>query len=188
MSPPSPNVTPPPGAGSSDCGRASNLFPLVYDELRRAAAEYFRYQPAGHTLQPTAVVHEVYLRLINQQNLTWNDRDHFVALAKMAMRQILVNHANNKGAKKRQGRWHRVPLHETAGLLHHGCVDSIALHEALNELKVRHRRKAQVVELHFFGGLGFKETAQALGVSQSTVEGDWRFARAFLSRALSGET
>ncbi len=176
----------PPGAGGSGIGRTSDLFFLALDELRRLAAYEFRNQRPDHTLQPTALVSELFLRLNNQKDRTWNDRKHFLAFAAKVMHRILIDHANGKNAKKRPGRWHRVPLHEAAQLSRDANDDLDALHEALDALSSGHPRRALVVQLRRFQGLSIKETAEELGVSAGTVEREWRFARAFLSHQLDG--
>jgi len=156
------------------------LLPLVYDELHALAQSYFRSQPSGHTLQPTALVNEACVRLLGRDGAAWNDRAHFFAVAASAMRQILVNHAQAKRAAKRGGGRARVTLADTDAVSHPPAVDLIDLDDALGELQREHERMARVVELRYFGGLTVPEAAEALGVSRSTVEADWRFARAWL--------
>lgn len=174
-------------ASDGDAEAADALLRVLYDELRAAAGRCFRDQPAGHTLQPTALVSEAYLKLIDGQERTWADRAHFMAVAARAMRQILIDHARAKAALKRGGGGRRVPIEATPGVEGPSTLDVLALDEALVQLGTLDPRQAQVVELRFFGGLSVAEVAAALGVSTRTVELDWRMARAWLSRAL-GET
>lgn len=165
------------------------LLPLVYDELRALAASYFVRQSAGHTLQPTALVHEVYLKLAASERIEWQGRAHFMAVAARAMRQILINHARDKGAAKRGGDWQRITL-EQAVTPRIGAgreIDLLALDMALQNLARLSERQARIVELRFFGGLTIDETAHVLGVGTTTVEDDWRLARAWLSHQLKGE-
>ena len=167
---------------------ASRLLPLVYDELRQLAGAYFRTQNRDHTLQPTALVHEAYVRLINSDHAEWNDRAHFFAVAATAMRQILIDHARRKGADKRGGSWKQVPMDQAsnhADLGHN--LDLLALDEAMQRLSKRNPRKAQVVELRVFGGLTCDETAAVLGITSKAAEADWYGARAWLRRELSDE-
>lgn len=146
----------------------------------------FRHQPASHTLQPTALVHEAFLKLVDRDAVEYADRGHFLAVAATAMRQILIDHARTRGAAKRGGDRRRVAL-EDAPVNGAGAdqLDLLALDEALTRLAALDGRQARVVELRFFGGLSVKETGEALGVSPRTVELDWRMAKAWLSRALS---
>jgi RNA polymerase sigma factor (TIGR02999 family) len=173
------------GVCSGDSSATEQLLPLVYDELRALAANYLRQERHGHTLQPTALVHEAYLRLIAQTDSTWNNRAHFFAVAARAMRNILVNHALANRAQKRGGGRPTISLdHEhTPGPIRQ--VEPIALDEALRTLATLDDRKARVVELRFFGGLTVEEVAEVLNVSVSTIEGDWRMAKAWLSVQLS---
>lgn len=170
------------GRGDADAG--ARLLPLVYEELRALAASYFRRQPDNHTLQPTALVHEAYLKLVNQTAAQWNDRAHFFAVAAKAMRQILVNHAHARNAEKRGGGATRILLGDDLAPTPERDFDAIALDEALNRLAALDERKARVVELRFFSGLSVDEVAHVLNVSKTTVEADWRLARAWLSKEL----
>ncbi|MHC4216835.1 MAG: sigma-70 family RNA polymerase sigma factor [Planctomycetota bacterium] len=169
-----------------DASAAEKLMPLVYDELRGLANRYFRREAPGNTLQPTTVVNEAFLRLVDQSSAAWNNRAHFVGVAARAMRQVLVDHARRRGAEKRGGGWARVTLSEAGSAPELGRVDVLALEEALDGLAALDERKARVVELRFLGGLSNEEVAHVLGVSVTTVEGDWRVARAWLRRELSG--
>jgi RNA polymerase sigma factor (TIGR02999 family) len=163
------------------------LFPLVYDELRRLAKSYMRKERARHTLQTTALIHEAYLRLIDAGQVEWRSRAHFFGVAARAMRQILVAMARDRGCQKRGGGARQVSLDE-AMMIDEGLdEDLVALDEALGELAQFDARKAQVVEMRFFGGLTEDEIAEALGVSTETVRRDWRLARSWLRRQLSVE-
>jgi len=162
------------------------MLSIVYGELRRLAASYLRRERPGHTLQPTALVHEAYVRLIDQRQIDWSNRAQFMGLAAVMMRRILVNHARDRIADKRGGGAEHVPLTlagEGIGALEISVLD---LHDALNDLSESDPRKAQIVELKFFGGLTTEEIAATLGVSTATIERDWKFARAWLYRAVSG--
>ncbi len=164
------------------------MLPLVYDELRRLAAAYLRRERPGHTLQPTALVHEAYVRLIDQQRVDWSNRAQFVGLAAVMMRRVLVNHARDRLAWKRGGGAEHVPL-TVAGDNLGGPpeIDFLDLHDALEKLAERDARKSQIVELKFFGGLTMEEIADAVGVSRATVEREWTFARAWLYAEVSGK-
>jgi RNA polymerase sigma factor (TIGR02999 family) len=159
------------------------LTPLVYAELRHLAESYLRReQHPGHTLQPTAVVHEAYLRLLGQTPPKWEDRAHFYGIAARLMRQILVDHARQRHAGKRAGR--KVPLEEVVNLHQERGADLVALDTALGELEKIDPRKCLAIELHYFGGLSMEETAQALKVSTITVRRDLRAAEAWLYREM----
>jgi RNA polymerase sigma-70 factor, ECF subfamily len=160
------------------------LLPLVYSELRSIADAYLRRERPGHTLEPTALVHEAYARLVGSENLDWKDRAHFIAIAARSMRQILVNHALAKNAEKRGGGQHRLSLDEALAVFEDRSIDLLALDEALKKLSDLDPEQARVVELRFFGGLTVPEAAEALGVSVRTVERDWTMARAWLRREL----
>lgn len=155
----------------------------VYDELRRLAAGYLRRERADHTLQPTALVHEAYMRLAAQDGVDWRNREHFVGVAAEMMRRVLVDHARGHGRGKRWG-GPRLPLTEADGFAEGEADELVALDEALRRLARRHPQKSRIVELRFFGGLSIEETARILKVSDSTVERDWKFARAWLAREL----
>jgi RNA polymerase sigma factor (TIGR02999 family) len=188
MAAPSPDVTRiVTELSQGDASAAEKLMPLVYDELRGLAGQYFRREASGHTLEPTAIVNEAFLRLVDQSGAAWNDRAHFVGVAARAMRQVLIDHARRRGAEKRGGGWGRVTLSEAGATPEFDRVDVLALEEALDGLTALDERKAHVVELRFFGGLSNEEVAHVLGVSVTTVEGDWRVAQAWLRRELSGD-
>jgi RNA polymerase sigma factor (TIGR02999 family) len=160
------------------------LAPLVYRELRALAAAYLRRERSDHTLQPTALVHEAYLRLIDQTRVEPQNRSHFFAIAANLMRQILVSHARRHRAAKR-GAGNKVALEEDAGVVQPREVDLVALDEALSELTRLDPRQGRIVELRFFGGLTEDEIASVLGVSAITVKRDWRMARAVLRQQLA---
>jgi RNA polymerase sigma factor (TIGR02999 family) len=162
------------------------MLPLVYDELRRLAGAYLNQERRDHTLQPTALVHEAYLRLIDQHQIDWKNRAQFIGLAAVMMRRILVNHARDRAAAKRGGQAQKVPLTgiEVAGDA--PDVDVIELHDALDRLDALDPRKSRIVELKFFGGLTTAEIGEVLQVSVATVERDWSFARAWLYDVIAG--
>jgi RNA polymerase sigma factor (TIGR02999 family) len=162
------------------------MLPLVYDELRRLAALYLLRERHDHTLQPTALVHEAYLRLIDQRRVNWKNRAQFVGLAAVMMRRILVNYARDRAAGKRGGGVQKVPLSDADELGAPHDVDVIVLHDALDQLSAIDSRKSRIVELKFFGGLTTKEIAEVLQLSPATIERDWSFARAWLYDAVSG--
>jgi len=163
------------------------LVPLVYDELRRLAQSYMRKERAGQTLQTTALIHEAYLRLIDANRVQWQNRAHFFGVAARLMRQILVATARERGCQKRGGGTEHVSLDEAMVIDERLNEDLVALDEALGELAQFDGRKAQVVEMRFFGGLTEEEIAAALDISPETVRRDWRLARSWLRRKLSGE-
>jgi RNA polymerase sigma factor (TIGR02999 family) len=165
------------------------LLRIVYGELKRIAAAKMAAQDAAHTLQPTALVHEVYLRLLGgtQRSPTFQDGSHFFSAAATAMRSILVDHARRKHAEKRGGRGARITLHPDLAGEADGCQRILQVHEVLDRFAVEHPRVAKVVELLFFAGLTVEEAAGALGVSDRTVKRDWRFGRAWLLHAMGGE-
>ena len=168
-------------AGRGDAEAAQRLLPLVYTELRSLAASYLRGERRDHTLQPTAVVNEAFVRLIDQTGMPWKNRAHFFAIAAVAMRNILTDHARRRGAEKRGGGLERVHLDEAANVMDTAGVDVVALDEALTELATLDARRHRIVELRFFGGLAMDEIAELLGVSLTTVENEWRGARAWLA-------
>lgn len=175
-------------ASEGDARAADQLLPLVYDELRRLAMHAMIQESPGHTLEPTAVVHEVYLKLVGQERVQWRGRAHFFAVAAQAVRRILVDHARGKMAAKRGGDRVRLELNEQLMAAFEHSVDVLALDEALEDLARSHPRHARIVVSRFFGGLTVKEIADVLGISTATVEREWRFARAVLYRRLSGDT
>ena len=162
------------------------MLSIVYGELRRLAASYLSRERPGHTLQPTALVHEAYLRLIDQRQIDWSNRAQFVGLAAVMMRRILVNHARDRVAEKRGAGAEHIPLTLAGEPMGAPQINLLDLHEALNDLADTDARKARIVELKFFGGLTTEEIAHHLDVSTATVERDWKFARAWLYRVVSG--
>ena len=171
--------------GRGDQVAGGQLVPLIYDELRDLAARYMGRERAGHTLQPTALVNEVYLRLVDVDQIDWRGKAQFFALAARQIRKILVDHARRRDAAKRGGGLHRVTLDEAVAAADEREVDAVALDEALLRLAERSPRQSQVVELRFFGGLSVEEASDVIGVSVTTVKGDWAVARAWLRRELA---
>lgn len=175
-----------------DCSDGSQpaydqLFPLVYEELRRLAHRYMSRERPGHTLQTTAVVHEAYLRLIDQKHVQWQNRAHFFAIAAQMMRRILITHAQSHAYAKRGGGALRVSLDEAAIVSQERAGELIALDEALTALTIIDPRRSQVVELRYFGGLNNEEIAEVMKVSPNTVMRDWNVAKAWLYREMSKE-
>jgi len=170
---------------NGDQNALDKLTPIVYDELRRLARRYMRGERTGHTLQTTALVNEAYLRLVNYKRVRWENRAHFLAVAAQLMRRILVDHARRRNLKRGAGTPH-VSLEDTAVIGGHRDEDLVALDEAMKALARFEPRKAQVVELRFFGGLSVEETAHVLQVSPPTVMRDWSTARAWLYREMRG--
>ena len=164
---------------------APQLIPLIYDELRRLARRQMRHERPDHTLQATALVHEAYLRLVNDSQRTWQNRTHFIAVAAQVMRRILVDHARARRTSKRGGAPQRVPLEEALLFSEEQSDELVVLDEALERLARFDERQSRVVDLRFFGGLTVDETAEVLGVSSKTVERDWNVARAWLHREVS---
>ena len=162
--------------------RCINLLPLVYKELRRLAQSYLNRERPGHTLQGTALVHEAYLRLIDQREVQWRDRNHFFALSAELIRRILVDHARSKMAEKRGGDHVKLSLEEGMDAAVAGDVDLIALDDALELLARTDPQQSRIVELRYFAGLKIEETAEVLNISPATVKRDWTVAKAFLKR------
>lgn len=165
-------------------GAIEQLFPLVYDELRKLAGAYLRRERADHTLQSTALVHEAFLRMVDQQAVEWQSRAHFFGIAARLIRQILVDHARARRAQKRGGDALTLPLDEALAVPERKSVDLVALDDALSALARLDERQAKVVELRFFAGLSIEETAEALRTSAATVKRDWVVAKAWLLREL----
>ena len=161
------------------------LIPLVYTELRRLARHYLQQEKQGHTLSSTALVHEAYLRLVNQREVTWQNRAHFFGVASQMMRRILVDHARKRAAAKRGGDAFTLALDDASLAADNRQVDLVALDDALVGLSKLDERQSRLVELRFFGGLSIEETSEVLGVSTPTVKRDWASARAWLFRELS---
>jgi len=171
---------------AGDQAALEKLMPLVYGELRQLAERHFRKERRGHTLQPTAVVHEAYFRLIDQTRVTWKNRGHFLAIASQAMRRILIDHARGRGAEKRGGEVEKVTLDVAIASPEPSReVDIHALDEALDRLKALDGTQAQIVELRFFGGLTIEETADVMETSPSSIKRDFRSAKAWLFRELN---
>lgn len=160
------------------------LMPLVYDELRRLARRSLSGEQGGHTLQTTALVHEAYLRMVQQDRTEWQDRVHFFAVAARMIRRVLVDHARAVQTDKRKAIAGAIPLDEIYPRAQAPAVDFAALHDALEELESFDEQKARVVELRFFGGLSVEEVSTALGISTATVKREWRVARAWLAHRL----
>ena len=159
--------------------------PLVHSELRRLAGNYLRRERVGHTLQPTALVNEAYLRLVDQRKANWQNRAQFYGIAAQLMRRILVDHARQHNAAKRGGSdQQRLSITSAEALSDKPDLDLLALHEALEELAVVDPQQSRIVELKFFGGLSIEETAEVLNLGHATVERDWKMARAWLRRKL----
>jgi RNA polymerase sigma factor (TIGR02999 family) len=171
-------------AGDREAGE--ELLPLVYEELRREAARHLRRERRDHTLRPTALVHEAFLRLVGQRGAAWKSRHQFFAVAARMMRRILVDHARSRARAKRAGGWRRVSLDQVGPLSVKAApeVDLLQLEEALVELQAIDPRRGRLVELRFFAGLSVDDTAAVLEVSPSTVDRDWRLAKAWLYRRI----
>jgi RNA polymerase sigma factor (TIGR02999 family) len=172
---------------SGDEGALERLTPLVYDQLHRLAHSYMSREQAGQTLQTTALVHEVYLRLVDVENVDWQNRAHFYGLCARLMRRILIDFARSRNYQKRGGQIPHIELEEAATVSAVVGSELLAVDEALKQLAAVDTRKSEVVELRFFGGLTVEETAAALGVSPETVMRDWKLAKAWLLRELSHE-
>ena len=172
---------------NGDAAAFDKLLPLVYDELRRIASRYMKRERAGHTLQTTALVNEAYLRLVNQQEIDWQGRTHFFAVAAQVMRRLLVDHARTNHYAKRGGNAVQVTLDEGAIVAENKNVEILALDEALTRLAAMDERKVRIVELRYFGGLSVEETAAVLELSEITVKREWLKAKAWLFRELTQE-
>ena len=163
-----------------DTAAADKFIPLIYQQLRRRAAAYLRRERPDHTLQPTALVHETFVRLVDQRQVAWQNRAQFLAIASQMMRRILVDHARRRGMAKRSGRWFQVDLNDQIDPASEKDVNILALNDLLTRLAEFDSRKSRVVELRYFGGLSLEETAHVLEVSPATVDREWRAARAWL--------
>jgi RNA polymerase sigma factor (TIGR02999 family) len=173
-------------AGSAgDAHALESLLPLVYEELHRQAVRFFRQERAGHTLQPTALVHEVYLRLINQHEVSWQNRAQFFGIAAQMMRRVLVSHARGRQAKKRGGAGQQITLKEEVAAAPQRDLNLLALDDALTRLETIDPDKSRMVELRFFSGLSVEETAEVMGVSPRTIDRQWQTAKAWLHREIS---
>lgn len=170
---------------AGDGAALEKLLPLVYDELKSLANGLFRRERAGHTLQPTALVHEAYLKLVGEDGkISWQNRAHFFGIAANSMRQILVNHAKARNRQKRGGGQTLIVLDDSISFSYAKDLDVLALHEALEMLAQLDGRQAKIVELRFFGGLTLEETAAVLEISTATVSREWEMARTWLYRQL----
>ena len=172
-------------AQTGDRQAAADLLPLVYEELHKLARVRLARQPPGQTLQPTALINEVYLRIAGESNVTWEGRQHFFFAAARAMRDILVEQARRKAGPKRGGGRRRQELDEACAVLESPSDDVLAVHEALQELEARDPLKAQIVMLRYFTGLTMNETAAVLGLPERTLDRHWRYIRAWLKKRLS---
>jgi RNA polymerase sigma factor (TIGR02999 family) len=170
-----------------EAGAFDDLIPIVYRELHQIAARYLNRERAGHSLQASALVNEAYLRLLQLKQIQWNDRSHFFAVSSQAMRRILVEHARRRNLK-RGGGLQRVPLDEEAIVAETPEMDFVALDRALTELERLDPRKTRIVEMRFFGGLSIEETGELLNLSPMTIKREWRSARAWLYRELTGDS
>ena len=187
---PPPDVTPLLLAwGNGDKSAGEQLLPVIYDELHRQAARAMRREATEHTLQPTALVHEAYLRLVDQRRAEWHNRSQFFGVAAQIMRRILVDHARAQHATKRGGAMRQITLSDAnqaaSTQQDDNALDVLALHDALDRLAALDPEQARLVELRYFGGMNIDETAHALGVSPATVKREWAIARAWLRRALT---
>ncbi len=170
---------------NGDRAALDELLPVVYDELRRVADGFLRRERPSHTLQPTALVHEAYLRLIDQQSVNWQNRAQFFGIAAQMMRRILINHAEGRHAEKRGGHAPRVSLDEAVSFFEERDINLVALDDALNALAALDSQQSQIVELRFFGGLTVEEVAEVLGLSPATVKREWGSAKLWLRRQLN---
>jgi RNA polymerase sigma factor (TIGR02999 family) len=176
------------GTGNAEAVSAEELFPLVYDELRRLARYHMGAQARGHTLQPTALVNEAYLRLVDRARVDWRGRTHFIAYASKAMRNLLIDHARQHASARHGGAVQRVTLIDDGARDHELDLDQLlSLNQALDRLAGHDARQARIVELRYFGGLKVNEVAELLQVSKRTVESHWTHARAWLLRELSSD-
>lgn len=173
---------------AGDDSAAGQLLPIVYKELRALAGHMFQDEPSHHTLQPTAIVHEAYLRLVSTPDGSWTGRAHFLAVAAKAMRQILIDYARRRNAAKRGGRgWNRMTLDRALDVMESNMIDATDLDEALSRLATRSDRQARIVELRVFGGLTVDEVSQVMNLGRTTVNSDWTIAKAWLKRELLGD-
>jgi len=173
--------------GDGDDAALTQLTPLVYDELHRMAQRCMAREQSGHTLQTSALVNEAYLRLVDVQQVSWQNRAHFFAISARMMRRILTDFARSRHYQKRGGDVRHVTFDEGLAVPHQPDANIVAIDEALHRLALLDARKAQVVELRFFGGLSVEETAEVIKISPETVMRDWKFAKIWLRRDLSGE-
>jgi RNA polymerase sigma factor (TIGR02999 family) len=170
-----------------DKAALDQLVPLVYPELRRLAKRHMNRENPAHTLQTSALINEAYLKLVDQQNVQWQNRAHFFAVAAQVMRHILVDHARTRNYAKRGGGASKLPLDEAAALTERRATELIALDDALRDLARLDERRSQIIELRFFGGLSLEETAEVMNISPSTVQREWRAARAWLHHTIENK-
>lgn len=164
------------------------IYPHIYDELRRLAGSYLRRERSDHTLQPTALVHEAYIKLIDQTRVQWQNRAHFFGIAAQVMRRILMDHARKHKADKRGGEFEKLPIEEDILIVsHEKSSELLALDDALEALAEIDEQKAKIVELRYFGGLSIEETAEVMGVSVPTINRQWRMAKAWLYGQIAGD-
>lgn len=173
------------GWSQGDKTALDQLVPLVYPELRRLAKRYMGRENPEHTLQTSALINEAYLKLVDQQNVDWQNRAHFFAVAAQVMRHILVDHARTRNYAKRGGGVHKLPLDEAAALTEQRAAELVALDDALRDLAKLDERRSQIIELRFFGGLSLDETAEVMNISPSTVQREWRAAKAWLHHTMT---
>lgn len=159
---------------------------VLYEELRRLARHFLSAERSNHTLQPTALVHEVYLRLIHQREVDWRNRAHFLGLAASMMRRVLINYAEARQAAKREGYAQAIAIEDVQGVLIHSSIDFLELNRSLEQLALLDPQQSQVVELRYFGGLSIEETAEVLGISPATVKREWSTARLWLLQRVEG--
>jgi len=172
--------------GKGNENAPDELLAVVYEELRRLAYGYMQKERSDHTLQPTALVHEAFIQLVGWENVTWQNRAHFFAVAARIMRQVLIEHARQKNSLKRGGGWQKIVLDEAISFPTQGGkeFDLLEINDAINDLAEFDERQARIVELRFFGGLTYEETAHALDISLKTVQREWTLAKAWLRRRL----
>jgi RNA polymerase sigma-70 factor (ECF subfamily) len=170
-----------------DKAALDQLVPLVYPELRRLAKRHMAREDPAHTLQTSALINEAYLKLVDQQNVTWQNRAHFFAVAAQVMRHILVDHARTRNYAKRGGGAPKLPLDEAVALTDQRAAELVALDDALKDLARLDPRRSQIIELRFFGGLSLEETAEVIEISPSTVQREWRAAKAWLHHTMPSQ-
>lgn len=173
---------------AGDGGAINDLTPVIYDELRRIAAQYLRKERPHHTLQPTDLAHEAFLKLIDVGGIDWQGRAHFFAVSAQVIRHILVDHARARAADKRGGGAERIELTEALCICNEPDIDLLVLNEALEELASFDPQQSEIIELRFFGGLTIEETAAVIGISPATVKREWALAKAWLSQKIFGST
>lgn len=172
-------------ASAGDRYSSEQLLNLVYDQFRKLAGNYLRREKSGYSMQATELVHEAYLKLVDQTRVDWKGRSHFYAVGAIAMRRILTDRARSKGRYKRGGKAVRVTLHDDVALARDRDEDVLAIEEALNQLERLNKRHAKVVEMRFYGGLTVDQVAEVLGVSKETVKRDWRICKAWIRQRLA---